>query len=118
MKEFMLLIRNQGNPVADLSPDQQQEHINKVGAFMGKMFEEGKMHAAQPLETEGAVVTFEDNYFNSHPIDLNREVISGYYLVKANDLNEAVEIAKADPRFEDGKWKIEVRPIMKIEGIN
>jgi len=41
-----------------------------------------------------------------------------YYHILANDLKEAVEIAKSDPRFEDGKWKIEVRPIMKVEGIN
>jgi len=36
----------------------------------------------------------------------------------AKDLEEAVQIAKDDPRFEDGNWRIEVRPIMKVEGIN
>ena len=38
--------------------------------------------------------------------------------ILAKDLHEAVEIAKSDPRVDDGIWKIEVRPIMKVEGIN
>ena len=28
------------------------------------------------------------------------------------------ELAKLDPRFEDGKWRLEIRPIMKVDGIN
>ncbi len=77
MKEFMLFIRNEGNPVVNLSPEQLQEHVQKVGGFIKTLVDEGKMKDAQPLE-----------------------------------------IAKSDPRFEDGEWRIEVRPIMKVEGIN
>jgi hypothetical protein len=47
-----------------------------------------------------------------------KEVISGYYHLLANDLGEAIEIAKGDPRFEEGIWRVEVRPIKKVEGIN
>ena len=40
------------------------------------------------------------------------------YHILANDLKEAIEIAKADPRFEDGRWRIEIRPVLKVDGIN
>ena len=118
MKEFMLFIRNEGNPVADLSPEQLQEHVQKVGGFIKKMVEEGKMKAAQPLEMEGKILSFENGSFIDGPFNETKEVVSGYYHIVAADLEEAMEIAKADPRFEDGKWRIEVRPIMKVEGIN
>ncbi len=118
MKEFMFFIRNEGNPVAALSPKQQQEHIQKVGGFIKKMVDEGKMKAAQPLEMEGSILSYENGSFSDGPFNETKEVISGYYHILANDLNEAIEIAKSDPRFEDGKWRIEIRPIMKVDGIN
>lgn len=118
MKEFILFIRNEGDPVVNLSEERQQEHVQKVGGFIQKMVGEGKMKAAQPLEMQGSIISFKNGGFTEVPFDENKEVVSGNYLILARDLNEAIEIAKADPRFEDGKWRIEVRPIMKIDGIN
>lgn len=118
MKEFLLLIRNEGNPIAQLSPGQQQAHIQKVGAYIQQLVSEGKMTAAQPLENEGKILSRKNGAFTDGPFNETKEIISGYYLLKARDLNEALEIAKADPRFEDGDWRIEVRPILRVEGIN
>ncbi|MEL7425340.1 MAG: YciI family protein [Bacteroidota bacterium] len=111
MKEFMLFIRNEGNPVAELSPQQQQEHVQKVGGFIKKMVGQGKMKAAQPLEMQGRLLSYQNGSFTDAPFNETKEVISGYYHLLATDLNEAIEIAKSDPRFEDGKWRIEIRPI-------
>jgi len=118
MKEFMLFIRNEGNPIADLSLEQQQEHVQKVGGFIKGLVEQQKMKAAQPLEMEGSIISFRDGKFTDGPFNETKEVISGYYHIMAEDLNEAINIAKSDPRFEDGEWRIEVRPIMKVDGIN
>lgn len=118
MQEFMLFIKAQGNPVANLSPEQQQEHVQKVGGFIKRLMQQGKMKEAQPLEMEGTILSFKDGNFIDGPFNETKEVISGYYLIAAKDLKEAVEIAKADPRFEDGEWNMEIRPIMKVDGIN
>jgi hypothetical protein len=118
MKEFMVFIKNEGNPVMNLSPEQQQEHVQKVGAYIKGLFESGKMKAAQPLEMEGTIISQKDGKFIDGPFNETKEVISGYYHILASDLNEAIEIGKADPRFEDGVWKLEIRPIMKVDGIN
>ena len=118
MKEFMVFIKNEGNPVMDLSPEQQQEHVQKVGAYIKGLFESGKMKAAQPLEMEGTIISKKDKKFIDGPFNETKEVISGYYHILAADLNEAIEIGKADPRFEDGDWRLEIRPIMKVDGIN
>ena len=118
MKEFMLFIRSEGNPIADLSLEQQQEHVQKVGAFIKNLVDQKKMKAAQPLEMVGSMVSFKNGNFVDGPFNETKEVISGYYHIIAEDLSEAVHLAKSDPRFEDGNWKIEIRPIMKVEGIN
>jgi hypothetical protein len=47
-----------------------------------------------------------------------KEVIAGYFLIEANDLKEAIDIAKANPVLEDENARIEVRPVRKMEGIN
>ncbi len=118
MKEFMVFIKNEGNLIKDLSPEQQQAHVQKVGAYIKGLFEAGKMKTAQPLEMEGTIVTQQNGKFIDGPFNETKEVISGYYHILASDLNEATEIIKADPRFEDGNWQLEIRPIMKVDGIN
>lgn len=118
MNEFIVFIKNEGNPVKNLSQEQQQEHVQKVGAYIKGLFEAGKMKAAQPLEMEGTIISQKDGKFIDGPFNETKEVISGYYHILATDLSEAIEIGKADPRFEDGDWRLEIRPIMKVKGIN
>ncbi|HYD22383.1 MAG TPA: YciI family protein, partial [Flavipsychrobacter sp.] len=53
------------------------------------------------------------------PYNETKEVIAGYFLIQAANLDEAMQIAKENPVFEDGTGaRIEVRPIKIMEGIN
>jgi len=45
-----------------------------------------------------------------------KEVIAGYFHIVANDMNEAVSIAKANPIFRDIPTKIEVHLLKAIGG--
>ena len=118
MKEFMVFIKNEGNPIAALSAEQQQAHVQKVGAYIMGLVEAGKMKAAQPLEMEGTIIGQKNGNFVDGPFNETKEVISGYYHLLAADLNEAIAMVKEDPRFEDGDWRLEIRPVMKVDGIN
>lgn len=118
MKEFMLFIRSEEEPKRSFSPEQMQNHIEKVGGFIKKLVEEGRMKSAQPLEMEGKILSYKDGKIVDGPYNETKEVISGYYHLLAEDLNEAIEIVKEDPRFEEGIWRVEVRPVKVVEGIN
>ena len=118
MKEFMLFIRAKGNPVGKLSKKKQEEHIQKVGGFIQDKVTQGKMKNAQPLIPSGVIISNKDGSFTEQPINEKEEMIVGYYHIQTEDLNEATRIAKSDPRFDDGKWRIEIREIMKVDGIN
>ncbi len=118
MKEFMLFIRSEEAPKSDFSPERLQKHVQKIGGFIKKLVEEGKMKSAQPLEMEGRMLSYQNGKVVDGPYNETKEVISGYYHLLANDLDEAIEIAKTDPRFEEGIWRIEVRPVKQVDGIN
>ncbi len=118
MKEFMLFIKTTGDHFDHLSPEQQQAHVQKVGAYIGNLMEEGKLKGAQPLEMGGAVLHGNQGAFKDGPFNETKEVIVGYFHILAKDLEEAIAIAKANPIFEDTEATMEIRPIKQVEGIN
>jgi len=118
MNEFMLFIKATGNPVGNLPAEKQEQHIQKVGGFIQNLVTQGKMKDAQPLVPGGVVISNDNGSFTEQPINEKEEMIAGYYHIHAKDLNEVIGITKSDPRFEDGKWRMEIRQIMKIDGIN
>ena len=118
MFEYLLLIRAKGDPMAKLPKDKQKTHVEKMGRFIKTMHDTGVMTAAQPLKPQGAIVSKDEDKLVHIPIYAEREVITGYYIVQAATLDDAIKVAKSDPRFEEGKWKIEVRPVLKMDGIN
>ena len=118
MREFMLFIRSEENPKEHLSPEELQQHIEKVGGFIKEHMESGKMKAAQPLEFDGKILSYKNGEIIDGPYNETKEVISGYYHLVAENMEEAINIAKKDPRFDEGIWRIEVRPVLKVDGIN
>ncbi|HMF03097.1 MAG TPA: YciI family protein, partial [Terriglobia bacterium] len=49
------------------------------------------------------------------PFAETREQLGGYYLIDANDLDEAIKIAERIPVARFGT--IEIRPVMEITGL-
>ena len=118
MKEFMLFIKSEVSPKSELSPEQLQKHVEKVGNYIRGLVESGNMKSAQPLEMEGRILSYKDGQVVDGPYNETKEIISGYYHLLANDLEHAIEIASRDPRMEEGIWRVEVRPVKVVEGIN
>ena len=118
MKQFLLLVRTEGDHLDDLSPAEQKQHLEKVGGYIGKLMEQGKLKSAQPLEMEGKIITTTKGKLKDGPFNETKEVIAGYFLIEAKDMDDALSIAKANPVLEYPSARIEVRPIKKMEGIN
>ena len=88
--------------------------IKTDGDLMGK----GKLKGAQPLELGGAVVSNKTGKLVDGPFNEAKDVLVGYFHLICESLSEAVEIAKANPMFEDFETSFEIRPIKSVEGIN
>ncbi|MCC8425464.1 YciI family protein [Mucilaginibacter sp. UR6-11] len=116
MKEFMLLIRNEGDGKAALSPQQQQEFLNACMVHIEELKANSNLKSAQPLVREGVMISGTPGSFKDGPYDENKEIIVGYYHILAADLDEAVAIAKRNPEFAfNTSAKIEVRPVKMLE---
>lgn len=119
MKEFMLLIRTEGDHLLELSPEEQQKHIQQVMVYMENLVKSGKLKSAQPLEQEGVLISGTKGKLKDGPFNETKEVIAGYFLIEAKDLNDAIQIAKDNPVFESASnARIEVRPVKVLQGIN
>ncbi len=116
--KFMFLVHSDKNQMTEMSAQHQKEHIQKVGAYIGDLAKSGKLIDAQPLTMEGELISAKDGKVSQKKLTIANQAIAGYYVVKAKDMDEAIAIAKADPRFEENGWKLEVRPIKQVSGIN
>lgn len=116
MKEFMLLIRNQGDAKAALSAEKHLEFIKQCEVYIGKLKAKDKLIAAQPLVREGKIVIKGQDSWKELVVDPENQVQVGYYHIRADDINDAIAIAKENPEFEYVPTaSIEVRPIKTKE---
>ena len=116
MKEFMFYIRNAGDAKAALSAEEHLAFVKKCEVYISKLKSEDKLIAAQPIVREGTVIKKDKEQWTNTPIDPSKEVQVGYYHIRANDMNEAIAIAKENPEFEYvPSATIEVRPIKMKE---
>jgi hypothetical protein len=115
-KEFMLLIRNQVDHLSHLSPEENQQFLKACQDYIGGLIKEGKLKSAQPLVREGKMISGSKGAWKDGPFNETKEVIVGYYHILANDLAEAIAIAKGNPEFAyTATARIEVRPIKSAE---
>jgi hypothetical protein len=112
MKEFMLLIHNDANSKLTFTPEREKEFLNACRVYIDTLKKSGNLISAQPLVREGVMLSGSEGHWEKAPYRESKEVIVGYYHVMANDLDEAISIAKDNPEFEyTNTARIEVRPI-------
>jgi len=116
MQEFMLYIRNEKDAKKSLTENQHIAFIKQCEKYIGILKSENKLIAAQPLVREGVVLKKTDSGWSEKDIVTDKEIQVGYYHILANDLDDAIKIAKNNPEFEFvPSATIEVRPIKTIE---
>ena len=112
----MFYIRNEKDAKKSLTADEHLAFIKKCETYIGILKSENKLIAAQPIVREGVVIKKTSNGWTEKNIATDTETQVGYYHILANDINEAIKIAKDNPEFEYvASASIEVRPIKTKE---
>ena len=111
MSEFVYLYRG-GDPTR--SPESMQQTMQKWMVWLKDLSEKGNVKdPGHPLERSGKLVKGKQKRVTDGPFLEAKDVVGGYTLIEARDLEHAVELSKGCPIFEsDGE--VEVRPIMKM----
>jgi hypothetical protein len=95
-----------------LSPEDLQAAMDKVMAWFEELNERGKIKASQPLGAQGRIISGTNGRLVvDGPFAESKEAVGGYLVLLADDLNEAVEIARSMPTLKYG-ITVEVRPIL------
>ena len=111
MSEYVFLYRG---GEAGRSPERIQQSMQKWMAWFKELAENGHVKdRGQPLERAGKLVNGKRKTVTDGPFAEAKDLVGGYTLILAKDLDEAAELSKGCPILEvDGQ--VEVRPVMKL----
>jgi hypothetical protein len=111
MSDFIFLYRGAERPT---SPQDAQQIMQKWTNWLTDLA--GKGHIKDrglPLEPTGKLVSGRQKTVTDGPFAEAKDVVGGYTLVEASDLDHAAELSKGCPIFDRGGF-VEVRPVMKM----
>lgn len=109
----MYLFRGGDSKRSQQSPDEMQEHMQKWGVWMEKLGKSGNLVTGLPLHDDGKVVRQNGKVITDGPYTEGKEIVGGYLIVKAKDLDHATVLSKECPIFEHGGL-VEVREILPM----
>jgi hypothetical protein len=113
MAEFVYLYRSGPRPSA--SPEQAQQEMQRWMAWLKELTEKGHVkEPGHPLERSGKLVAGKARTVTDGPFAEAKDVVGGYTLVHAADLEQATRLAAGCPIFDLAEGTVEVRPVMKI----
>jgi hypothetical protein len=111
--EYMLILTEDPGL---LSHEQRQEAFQRVGEYAMGLVSDGTLRGGAPLRpvTEAKRIRTREGRQRvlDGPFAESKEVIAGYFVVEAPDLDSAVKIAAACPSTEYGS--VEVREIVPM----
>jgi hypothetical protein len=113
MSEFVLLYRDtvEARQQRMGSPEQAQREMAKWQVWFKGMTDNGQLKTlGQPLDLVGKVIAGRTKTITDGPFSETKDVIGGYSVIVAKDLDEAAKIGSGCPILESG-GKVEVRPV-------
>lgn len=112
MKDFMFIFRSSADQY-DFSAEQMQQHMQKWFVWIDELKAKNIYMAGEPLTPEGKTVKGAKALVTDGPFTESKELIGGFFLIKAASLEEATEIAKACPDLPL-EGSVEIREVMKM----
>jgi hypothetical protein len=111
MEKFMLIFQGGSNP--QQSPEAMQSQMGKWMAWIDKLNKSGKYISGEPLVPGGKVIKGSNKTVTDGPFTEGKEIVGGFFLVNANNFDEAIEISRDYPDYELG-GSVQVRQVMKM----
>lgn len=114
-EKFMFLFRGgDTHPQSANDSKEAKEYIQSWITWMQGLGQKGILSGAENLQRTGKQLNGKSKVVTDGPFIVAKEMVNGYIIVNAKDIDEAVEIAKGCPIFKEN-GKVEVRPVQKLE---
>jgi hypothetical protein len=108
ISEYLLLFRNT-SWYKELSPEEIQQNMARFTAWFERLSDKGQFKGGGPLMHDGKILP-RRNTVTDGPFAESKEAIAGFFLIRADSLEQAVEIANGCPGLEFGQT-VELRAI-------
>lgn len=106
LSEFLVLSRGKWDPA--IPPETIQQAIDDFYLWIERHIEAGRMKPGQRLARDGRLITKQLHV--DGPFAETKEVIGGYWFIRAASLDEAALLAAENPCLQCG-LSYEIRPI-------
>jgi hypothetical protein len=114
MAKYMILIYEQEAPYAAMDAGGEQQVMEAHMRFYGQVGElGGTMVGGERLDSSATATSIRGDIVTDGPFAETKEVLGGYYIIEARDLDHALEIGKLCPAPFGG---VEVRPVFDMSG--
>ena len=114
MAQYLILIYEDEANYENPAPEVWQQVMEAHGRFAQQVGElGGELLGGKALQPTGTATSIRGDVVTDGPFVETKEVLGGYYLIEAKDLDQALAIAKLCPAPFGG---VEVRPIMDTSG--
>ena len=114
--QYLLLIHESEANLAKMADEQANALLAEYGVFTDSVQKSGRFVGANRLRPSTTATTVRVRngkvQTTDGPFAETREQLGGYYLVEANDLDDAVAVAAQIPSARHGS--IEVRPVWSM----
>lgn len=114
MADFMLLFWNRkevAEQMAKATPEEWQKVTGRWMSWLEELKKKGHVQSVgAPLQITGKTVQGPSKRVTDGPYAETKDVLGGFNLIKAKDLDEAADPAKGCPILETG-GQVEVRPL-------
>jgi hypothetical protein len=113
MPKYTILIYEDEAYYANLAPEALHAVMDAHDAFTKAVGElGGQIVGGEALRDTSTATSIRGGAVTDGPFSETKEVLGGFYLIEARDLDHALEIAKGCPAAGGG---VEVRPVMVFD---
>jgi hypothetical protein len=109
MAKFMLLLHNTPGNWRKISPEEMQKKLERYQAWVDKMHSSGRHVASEKLGEEGGkLLSLQKGKLSilDGPYSEAKEVVGGFFLFRAANYEEALELTRDCPFLDDGRIEI------------
>lgn len=110
MPQFMILMTENDNAWEKMPPSEQDRILKLYFAWVDVLKKNNQLRGGEPLGGPGRVLRMVGGKLVDGPFTETKEVLTGFFIVEAKDLEAAAVIAKGCPALGHGETVV-VRPI-------
>jgi len=112
MKQFKLIFRYDFNPNYQPTPEEMEVEGQKWGQWIGGLAQNGQFVETNQLGYSGRVLKSDGSFVDNIHMS-GSEVLAGDMVINAQDLDEALTLAKGSPILEIG-GSVEIRDVIPM----